>query len=76
MKSSLVAYILWAFFGVLGIHRFYLGKSFSGILYLLTGGFFLVGWMIDLFLVGGMVDDANFKAGNIAAMERMMYEKY
>ncbi|MBB6459819.1 TM2 domain-containing protein [Flammeovirga kamogawensis] len=74
MKSTLVAYLLWFFVGVLGIHRFYLGKTTSGIVYLLTGGLFGIGWIIDLFLVGGMVDEANYKAGNIAAMQKMLYE--
>lgn len=43
------------------MHRFYLGKIGSGILYLLTGQLFGIGWIIDLFLLGGMVDNYNNK---------------
>ena len=59
MKSKLVAYLLWFFLGWAGIHRFYVGKVVSGILYLLTFGFFGIGWFIDLFLLGGYVDTYN-----------------
>ena len=50
-KETWVAYLLWFFFGFLGVHKFYLGKIGWGILYLLTGGLFLVGWLIDLFTI-------------------------
>ena len=55
-KSLVVAVLLWLFLGLLGIHRFYLGHVFIGILYLLTGGLCGIGWVIDgiLFLVGGL----------------------
>lgn len=43
------------------MHRFYLGKIGSGILYLLTGQLFGIGWIIDLFLLGSMVDNYNNK---------------
>lgn len=46
--SSDTQYYLTLFGGTLGLHRFYAGKIFSGILYLFTGGFFLVGWLSDL----------------------------
>jgi TM2 domain-containing membrane protein YozV len=35
-----VAWIFLTFLGVFGIHRFYMGKWISGIIYLLTGGLF------------------------------------
>eukprot|EP01102_Stenamoeba_stenopodia_P003256 TRINITY_DN131_c0_g1_i1.p1 TRINITY_DN131_c0_g1~~TRINITY_DN131_c0_g1_i1.p1 ORF type:complete len:102 (+),score=3.52 TRINITY_DN131_c0_g1_i1:328-633(+) len=54
-----VAYCLWFFLGVFGIHRFYLGRPLSGVIYLLTGGLFLIGWFIDLFLIPGMVEHFN-----------------
>lgn len=54
-----LAWILLTFLGVLGIHRFYLGKWLSGILYLLTGGFFLVGVCYDFWTLNEQVDELN-----------------
>ncbi|MDD2324010.1 MAG: TM2 domain-containing protein [Bacteroidales bacterium] len=59
MKSKGVAYLLWFFLGIFSAHRFYLGKTGSAILYLLTGQIFGIGWLVDLFLLGGMVDQYN-----------------
>jgi TM2 domain-containing membrane protein YozV len=61
MKSKIVAYLLWFFFGFLSAHRFYLGKIGSGILYLLTGQLLGIGWIIDLFLIDGMVERYNLE---------------
>jgi TM2 domain-containing membrane protein YozV len=61
MKSKFVVYLLWLLLGAFSVHRFYLGKFGSGILYLLTGQLFFVGWIIDFFLIGGMVDNYNNK---------------
>jgi TM2 domain-containing membrane protein YozV len=61
MKSTFVAFLLWFFFGWLSMHRFYVGKTFSGIIYLLTGQLFFIGWIVDLFLLGSMVDSYNNK---------------
>ncbi|MBF0681054.1 MAG: TM2 domain-containing protein [Devosia sp.] len=33
-KSLLVAYLLWAFLGYVGAHRFYLGRPLSGVIML------------------------------------------
>ena len=65
MKSKGVAYLLWFFLGGLSAHRFYLGKIGSGILYLLTFQLFGIGWIIDLFILGGMVDKYNLMHGFI-----------
>jgi len=59
MKSKAVTYFLWFFFGFFSAHRFYLGKITSGIIYLLTGQLFGIGWIIDLFLIDGMVERYN-----------------
>ncbi len=51
--SITVGYLLWIF-GFTGSHRFYYGKQITGIIWLLTGGLFLIGWIIDLFLIPNM----------------------
>ncbi|GAK58436.1 TM2 domain protein [Candidatus Vecturithrix granuli] len=63
MKSSGIAFLLWCawIFGFGGIHRFYLGKYGTGILYLLTWGLFGIGQVIDLFRISGMVEQENLK---------------
>lgn len=43
--------LLCMFGGYLGIHHFYAGRVGKGILYLLTGGLFTIGWMIDLLTI-------------------------
>lgn len=47
-KSKMVALLLCIFTGYLGIHRFYVGKIGSGIIYFLTMGLFGIGWIIDI----------------------------
>ena len=56
--NKLVGYILWIF-GFTGAHRFYFGKPKTGILWFLTGGLFLVGWFVDLFLIPSMDREAD-----------------
>jgi len=46
-KSKIVALFLCFFFGVLGVHRFYVGKAGTGVLYLFTGGVWVIGAIID-----------------------------
>ena len=50
-KKQLVAWLLCFFLGYLGIHRFYLGYTVLGIIYLLTAGIFGIGWLIDTILL-------------------------
>ncbi|GAA5482924.1 TM2 domain-containing protein [Haloferula sargassicola] len=54
-----IAWILQTFLGPLGIHRFYMGKVFSGIIWLLTGGLFLVGYVYDYLTLNEQVDEVN-----------------
>lgn len=54
-----VAWVLLTFLGVFGIHRFYLGKWITGILWLCTGGLFLMGWLYDLWTLNGQVSARN-----------------
>jgi len=50
-KSYAATLILAIFLGYLGIHRFYVGKVGTGILYLVTVGWLGIGWVIDIFTV-------------------------
>ena len=54
-----VAWVLLTFLGVFGIHRFYMGKWLTGILYLLTGGLFLIGYIYDLWTLNDQVNILN-----------------
>ena len=54
-----VAWILLTFLGPLGVHRMYMGKWLTGILWLLTGGLFLVGWLYDFWTLNDQVSVEN-----------------
>ena len=58
-KSVPVAYLLWFFLGVLGVHRFYMRNPWLGVIQLLTGCGFGVWWFIDLFLIPGRIRRIN-----------------
>lgn len=54
-----LAWIFLTFLGVFGVHRMYMGKWFTGILWLLTGGFFLLGYLYDLWTLNEQVAVVN-----------------
>jgi TM2 domain-containing membrane protein YozV len=58
-KSYNVTWILLTFLGWLGIHRFYLGKWLTGLLYLFTGGLFLIGVIYDYWTLNGQIREVN-----------------
>ena len=57
--SYSVAWLLLTFLGFLGIHRFYLGKWLSGILYLCTAGFFFIGVLYDYWTLNQKISELN-----------------
>lgn len=58
--SKTIGYLLWIF-GFTGSHRFYYGKPITGTIWLFTGGLFLIGWIIDLFLIPSMDRKADLR---------------
>lgn len=60
-KYVSIARLLSIFLGILGAHRFYLGKTLTGALMFLTAGGGLVWWLIDIFIIKKMVTDHNQK---------------
>ncbi|HON99065.1 MAG TPA: NINE protein [Syntrophales bacterium] len=58
-----VAWILLTFLGPLGIHRFYMGKWLTGILYLCTAGLLGLGYIYDFWTLNDQIDAINGDAG-------------
>ena len=57
-----VAWVLLTFLGLLGVHRFYLQKWGTGILYLLTGAFLGIGYLYDLRTLNDQVSELNARS--------------
>ncbi|MGX9962241.1 TM2 domain-containing protein [Roseomonas sp. F4] len=82
-KSTLLAYLLWFFLGYFGAHRFYLGRTGSGVAMLLIFlvsfplAYVLIGmlgflaiflwWLVDALLIPGIV--ASHNAALIARLQ-------
>ena len=54
-----VAWLLHTFLGIFGIHRMYMGKWLTGILYLLTGGLLGFGYLYDFWTLNDQITILN-----------------
>ena len=54
-----LTWILLVFLGLFGVHRMYMGKWLTGILYLLTGGVFGLGYIYDLWTLNDQITLIN-----------------
>jgi TM2 domain-containing membrane protein YozV len=54
-----VAWVLLTFLGLFGIHRMYMGKWVTGIVYLLSGGIFGLGVLYDLWTLNDQITVIN-----------------
>ncbi|MFK7985694.1 MAG: NINE protein [Sandaracinaceae bacterium] len=61
------AWVLQTFLGVFGLHRMYLGKWATGLLWLCTAGLFGVGYVWDYLTLNEQVSLANEAAGTVRA---------
>lgn len=57
-----IAWLLLVFLGVFGVHRFYMGKIWTGFLYLLTFGVFGFGYLYDMWTLNDQITVINGQA--------------
>ena len=62
-KQIKLAYVYWLtiVFGLGGIHRLYLGKKTTGLIWLMSGGLLGIGQLIDLILIPRMIEKRNLE---------------
>ena len=60
-KSKMLALVLCFLVGYLGIHRFYVGKYGTGIVWFVTAGCFGFGWVVDIIMIaiGSFTDNTG-----------------
>ena len=56
-----LAWILLTFLGIFGVHRFYMGKIVTGLLYLLTVGLFGLGILYDFLTLNSQISERNLQ---------------
>ena len=72
------AYGFWLFglIGICGIHRFYMGKKCTGVIWLLTFGVLTLGQIYDLFMMSSVMEDAQAqKEANVWDKRKLGHSK-
>jgi hypothetical protein len=71
LKTTGTALLFWFFclIGLCGLHRFYLGKPVTGLLWLFTFGLLGIGQLIDLFMLSGEVMRYNALYGRVGVVQ-------
>ena len=57
-----IAWVLLTFLGIFGVHRMYMGKWLTGVIWLLTGGLFLMGFLYDYWTLNDQIHMVNSTA--------------
>ncbi len=58
-----VAWVLLTFLGLFGVHRMYMGKWFTGIVYLLSAGLLGLGYLYDFWTLNDQITVRNAARG-------------
>ncbi|WP_337865177.1 TM2 domain-containing protein [Ignavibacterium sp.] len=66
--TNILIFALIGFVGIAGIHRFVLGQTGMGILYLLTAGLCLIGTIVDLVNHKKLALETNIKTAQQVSM--------
>jgi len=66
MRKLVLSYAFLCALGFAGAHRFYLGRTYTAVLYLCTGGLCGIGVILDFFMIPFMVaEDINDEGGDV-----------
>ncbi len=57
-----VSWLLLTYGGLFGLHRIYIGKWTTGVIYMLTGGLFLVGYIYDFWTLNEQISQIHARA--------------
>jgi len=57
--SYTLAWLLLTFLGLFGLHRFYLGKWLTGLVYLVSAGLFGIGYLYDYWTLNRQISECN-----------------
>ena len=58
-KNWVITFGLCLFLGYLGVHRYYVGKISTGVLWTCTAGCFVIGWLVNLVtIISGKFTDS------------------
>jgi TM2 domain-containing membrane protein YozV len=57
-----IAWVLLTFLGLFGVHRFYMGKWVTGIIYLCTAGLLGIGYLYDFWTLNDQITVVNASA--------------
>lgn len=61
-----IAWLLLVFLGVFGVHRMYMGKWISGLIYLCTFGLFGLGYIYDMWTINDQITVINGQKGDFS----------
>ena len=54
-----ISWLLLTFLGIFGVHRIYMGKWITGIIYLLTGALLGLGYIYDYWTLNSQINELN-----------------